>query len=635
LLVSLVLFLVNQFNSKAMVVFIIDMSKADTKNPLNPLGRKLRQLLLHNLDQAERDDTVTSVIITGGGKNFSAGADLTEFGSLSTTTAAIAGTSNGGGGDDDEPSFSLINVVERIENCSKPVVAAMSGVALGGGLEVALACHYRIAEATSQCGLPEVHVGVIPGAGGTQRLPRLIGVSAALDMILTGKTIPAKKALQLGLLDHLCTTTNTTGDSSSNSSSILMQEAQKWASWAEVMPLAGRRVGHKRIKESPIQLKQIFQYAALQLPAPSMGGQGMHAALKAVQACDKPLEHGRQVELDLFLQTLVGGQGKARRHGFFAIRMAQKPLPRNQPPKHHALLAKSYQQNKAAVIGAGLMGSGIALVLLQAGFQTVYLVDVYQASLDKGVAFLQGTIQSYVKRGRMSATKAAQLQAALVPTQRMQDLSSCGLVVEAVIENLAIKQKIFSALDDILPPDAILLSNTSTLSIDAMASALSPNRRANFAGWHFFSPAHVMKLVEIVVGQETSPATVGILQHLTKRIQKIGVVVGNCDGFVGNRMLIPYGAETNFLLEEGVATITSIDRSFLKFGIALGPFQMGDLAGLDINYNIRKERGYINPDGTPGPNRPERYTEIGDAMVRDLKRLGQKSGKVSAWMDGM
>jgi 3-hydroxyacyl-CoA dehydrogenase len=452
-------------------------------------------------------------------------------------------------------------------------------------------------------------------------------------MILTGKTIPAKKALQLGLLDHVFSTTTTTnGDSSS---SILLQEAQKWASWAEVMPLAGRRVGHLRIKESPKQLQQIFQYAALQLPAPSMGGQGMHAALKAVQACDKPLEHGRQVEFDLFLQTLVGSQGKARRHGFFAIRLAQKPLPHNQPPKHHALLAKSYQPSKAAVIGAGLMGSGIALVLLQAGFRTVYLVDVYQASLDKGVAFLQATIQSYVKRGRMSATKAAQLQAALVPTQRMQDLSSCGLVVEAVIENLSIKQKIFTALDDIVPPDAILLSNTSTLSIDAMASALSPNRRANFAGWHFFSPAHVMKLVEIVVGQGTSPATVGILQHLTKRIQKIGVVVGNCDGFVGNRMLIPYGAETNFLLEEGVATITSIDRAFLNFGIALGPFQMGDLAGLDIMYNIRKERGFINPDGTPGPNRPERYTEIGDAMVRDLKRLGQKSGKVRTLMDGV
>jgi 3-hydroxyacyl-CoA dehydrogenase len=590
-----------------MTVLVVDFSSVG-RNPLNPLGLTLRKLIWESLDQAEKTPEITSVVLTGG-KNFSAGADLTEFGQLQGNSARL---SSGAG----EGFYPLVELIHRIENFSKPVVAAISGNALGGGLEVALSCHYRIADARGNFGLPEVNVGVIPGAGGTQRLPRLVGVAKALDMILTGKSIPVGQAKKFGLVDHVITTDET-----------LLESAKKWAEWAALMPLADRRVGLLQIKESPQQLNQIFAVASTKIPAPEMGGEGVHAALVAVKACGMPIREGSQVELEQFFNTLAGSQGKARLHAFFAVRKAQKPL--GQPPRNHPLLKKSLQSESVAVVGAGLMGSGICMVLLQAGF-TVYLVDVYKESLDKGVAFLRGTVQSYVKRGKMTEANASKMLKSLKPTQRFEELSSCRLVVEAVIEDMKIKKKIFSTLDQITPPGCILLSNTSTLDIDEMASAVSPSRRPLFAGWHYFSPAHVMKLVEIVVGKATSLETTCVLQQLTKRIGKVGVVVGNCDGFVGNRLLIPYGAETTLLLEDGVATVSSVDKAFLKFGIALGPFQMGDLAGLDIGYFIRKQRGWINADGSPSKNRPARYPEVADVLVSEYKRLGQKTGKVGS-----
>jgi 3-hydroxyacyl-CoA dehydrogenase len=297
------------------------------------------------------------------------------------------------------------------------------------------------------------------------------------------------------------------------------------------------------------------------------------------------------------------------------------------PRQNHPLSQKNIGQVKVAVVGAGLMGSGICMVLLKAGFQ-VHLVDVYKESLERGTSFLNGTIRSYVERGKMTEASAKKLLKALKPSQRLEDLSSCSLVVEAVIEDMKIKKTIFASLDKITPPDCILLSNTSTLDIDEMASAVALSRRPLFAGWHFFSPAHVMKLVEIVLGNTTSTETTYILQQLTKRIGKFGVVVGNCDGFVGNRLLIPYGAETTLLLEEGVATVKAIDAAFLKFGIALGPFQMADLAGLDIGYNIRKQRGWVSINGAPINNKPSRYPDLADVIVSEYKRLGQKTGKV-------
>lgn len=589
-----------------MTVRIIDFSTVSS-NPLNPLGLKLRQFIWTELDKAYDDDSITCIVLTGGKSgNFSAGADIKEFSQLDQIAAG-------------DNVYSLVDLVRKIETFPKPVVAAISGNALGGGLEVALSCHYRVADKKAKFGLPEVHVGVIPGAGGTQRLPRLVGVAKALNMILTGKPIKSDEAKKLGLIDQ---NTASSGDA-------LLAAAKKWAEWGALMPLDDRRVGQIVIKESREELKMIFSVAAKKLPPLEKGGQGLRAAMEAVKACAMPIKKGSKIELELFMKTLKGSEGKAKRHAFFAVRKAQKPLGR--PPRNHPLLKTNLQSECAAVIGAGLMGSGICMVLLQAGF-TVYLVDVYKQSLDKGMAFLKGTIQSYVKRGRLTKEKANAMLNALKPTMRLEDISSCSLVVEAVIENMKIKKKIFASADKITSPNCIILSNTSTLDIDEMASAVSASRRPLFAGWHFFSPAHVMKLVEIVVGKATSMDTICVLQSLTRRIGKIGVVVGNCDGFVGNRLLISYGAETTLLLEEGAGSVASVDKAFLNFGIALGPFQMADLAGLDIGYNIRKQRGWVTGSESKGSKpKPARYPEIADVIVSDYKRLGQKSGK--GWYD--
>jgi len=592
-----------------MSVFIVDFSKVG-RNPLNPLGLDLRTLIWESLDKAEVDPDITSVILTGGSRSFSAGADLTEFGTLG------GGAVSSSSGSSTEGIVTLVDVVKKIENFPKPVIAAITGNALGGGLEVALSCHYRIADTKGIFGLPEVHVGVIPGAGGTQRLPRLVGVAKALDMILTGKPIKSVEAKNLGLVDCIVPPGSKEG---------LIPVAKKWGEWAALMPLSDRRVGLLPLKETTQELEQIFSFTKKKLPPVVMGGEGVNAAFTAVKACQLPIDQGSQVELEQFFLTLNGAQGKARRHAFFAVREAQKSL--SKPSGTHVLVKKSFRGTHVAVIGAGLMGSGIAMVLLQAGF-TVHLVDVYEESLKKGVAFLEGAIMSFVTKGLIRKDVAKHVRASLIPSSRLEDLSQCSLVVEAVVENMKVKKDIFSKLDQITPQDCILLSNTSTLDIDEMASAVKPSRRSLFAGWHFFSPAHIMKLVEIVRGKATSMDTVGILQSLTKRIGKTGVVVGNCDGFVGNRMLISYGAESTLLLEEGVATVASVDRALVRFGMPMGPLQMGDLAGLDIGYNIRKQRGWINEDGSRGVRRPKRYPEVADVIVSEFKRLGQKTGKV-------
>ena len=432
-------------NKEALVVKFSSVGS----NPLNPLGVNLRRFIWEALDKAEKDDSIGSVILYGGAANFSAGADLSEFGQLNDTAEPSL--------EDGKKFYPLIDLVPRIENFSKPVVAAISGNSLGGGLEVAMSCHYRVTDGTGKFGLPEVHVGVIPGAGGTQRLPRLVGVVKALEMILTGKPIGAHKAKKLGLVDHVVATPGTS----------LIESAKNFGQWAEVMPLTDRRVGKKQIKESRDELKMIFHGASAKLPPMERGGEGVRAALEAVKACTLPIEEGSSIELQQFMKTLAGKQGVARRHAFFAVRKAQKMLGRISNNRH-PLLQKSFRNQTVAVVGAGLMGSGICMVLLQAGF-TVHLVDVYKQALDKGVGFLRGTIQSYAKRGRISNEKAKRMQQALKPTQNFEDLSNCLLVVEAVIESMKIKKKIFSTLDKITPSDCILLSNTSTLDIDEMA----------------------------------------------------------------------------------------------------------------------------------------------------------------------
>ena len=581
---------------------------------MNPLSGHLRQYLVHQITVACDDPTVTCIVITGGPHNFSAGADLTEFASFQNVITSTNNAHEMG----DIPS--LIDVVNLIERSLKPIVAAVAGTCLGGGLEVALACHYRICTRSAKLGLPEVHVGVIPGAGGTQRLPRLVGLAEATRLILTGTTVSASYALKIKLVDAVV-----------DEPIQLLSRAQAWASWAEVMP--PRRLGEQRLTEHPAVVHNILHVASLSLPT-NEGSTGQMAALQALKASQFPLHEGMQVESECFMRTLTSRSGMARRHIFFAVRQAQKPYAANihQDLSSHVLLDKKQQAVQTAVIGAGTMGGGIAYVLLQAGFD-VTLVDVHATALEAGVTKLQQLIQQQVQRKRMKPVAAKSMLQRLHSTIQLSDLTSCRLVVEAVVENLPIKQKIFSTLDQLLSPHALLLSNTSTLSIDAMAEAVRPERRFKFAGWHFFSPAHLMKLVEIVRGQVTSPETILLLQALTKRIGKTGVVVGNCDGFCGNRLLRPYSAEMAMVIAEGVATTTSVDNALRSFGMAMGPFEMADLAGGDVGYNIRMERGWVRVSETDPvpPNRPTRYTELADVLVAKYGRLGQKVGK--GWYD--
>jgi 3-hydroxyacyl-CoA dehydrogenase/enoyl-CoA hydratase/carnithine racemase len=607
-----------------MVVHVIDFQKASsTRNPFNPLGKDLRRWLNQELEQAIASPTVDSVVLYGGdGGSFSVGADLTEF-------AQFMKSANKDDTDDDSLNVpNLLELITLVEQSPKPIVAAIAGHALGGGLELALACHYRVAHDRSQLGLPEVQVGVIPGAGGTQRLPRLIGVEPALEMIVTGKPVSAKRALQLGLVDAI----------PQQPSQSVLECALKWAQWAALMPLENRRVGEMNRFNHEKAVTSACDVISKTLPPVERGGEGVHAAVKAVRACYLPLAQAMQVEGELFWNMLLSAQGQARRHAaFMAVQSAQKFIEPSSSPSHHVLLGKTASTKiMVGVVGAGTMGSGIAQVLLQSGF-IVYLLDSVQPALDKGVQRIRETLQQYVQQGRLDKSKAKQLQQALIPTANLSDLAKCVLVVEAVIENMQVKQDIFASLEKVTHPDCLLLSNTSTLDIDQMAVVLNPSRQALFAGWHFFSPAPVMKLVEIVRGRHTSSSTVMLLQALTKRIGKIGVVVGNCHGFVGNRMLHPYTSEMVLVLTEpGAASVASIDKALLAFGMAIGPFQMSDLAGNDIGYYIRRERGWVRDEkdhtnlAELQRRRPSRYTELADDMVTRLGRLGQKVGKVSS-----
>jgi 3-hydroxyacyl-CoA dehydrogenase/enoyl-CoA hydratase/carnithine racemase len=566
---------------------------------LNPLGGLTRKAINEQLETWRNDASVSSIVLMGrGGTHFCAGADMMEFANPSPDVLSVS------------------DLTYYIESYPKPIIAAIRGVALGGGLELALSCHYRVAMPDAKLGLPEVQVGVIPGAGGTQRLPRLVGVEQAVEMILKGKQVSGTQAMQLKLVDGVCP-----------QQQPLLDCAAEWASWGERMKLPRVR----DISMDASHVEAVCDAAKKKIPSPDLGGFGVHAALKAIRA-SPDFQRGMETEQNLFWETLAHPQGQARRHAFFAVRAAQKakPLPKGF---RHPLLQPSPKVT-VGVIGAGLMGSGIALVLLEAGF-TVFLVDINDKALQKGVKFLQYTIGSNVKRGQWTKEKAESIGKRLKPTTTLQDLKNCHLVVEAVLENMKVKQQVFKTLDQVTPPEALLLSNTSTLSIDAIASALSPHRRAYCAGWHYFSPAHKMKLVEVVVGKDSSEQTIAVLQSLTKRVGKIGVTVGNCHGFVGNRMLGGYIGEASFLLAEGVATVESVDGALGKVhGMTMGPFTMGDLAGNDIGYFIRKEQGFTRDFETKqvGPNRGnQRYTELSDDMVTQLGRLGQKAGK--GWYD--
>ncbi|HEX5514085.1 MAG TPA: 3-hydroxyacyl-CoA dehydrogenase NAD-binding domain-containing protein, partial [Gammaproteobacteria bacterium] len=519
--------------------------------PVNALGRDVRAGLSEALRKGLADAGAQALVVTGAGRTFPAGADIREFGQPPQ-----------------EPS--LPAVIDEYERSEKLIVAAIHGTALGGGLEVALGCDYRVAVASAKVGLPEVKLGILPGAGGTQRLPRLIGVEAALQMIVEGNHVPAAKAKALGIIDQIIE-----GD--------LVEGAIAYAKQLMADKAPARRLRDVQIKlENP----NLFDEFEASIATRQRGFLAPFHCIKAVKAAvELPFEQGLQRERELFQELVTSPQSKAQRHVFFAEREAARvPGLSKDTPKREI--------KTAAVIGAGTMGGGIAMNFANAGIP-VYILEVQQEALDKGLAIVRRNYENSAKRGRLTMEQVEQRMSLIRPTLSYDDFKDVDLVIEAVFENMEVKKQIFAKLDEICKPGAILASNTSTLSIDEIASATK--RPEDVIGMHFFSPANVMKLLENVRGEKTSDEVIATVMELSKRIGKVGVLVGNCYGFVGNRMLHQRGAEAIALVNEG-ASPAQVDKVLTDLGFPMGQFAMSDLAGIDVGYRIREERRKAGED---------------------------------------
>ncbi len=543
--------------------------------PVNGLGYALRRGLCEAIAQASADPVVQAIVITGGGKAFSGGADIREF----NTPAATA-----------EPA--LGSVIRIIESATKPVIAAIHSVAMGGGLELALGCHYRVAVAGAQIALPEVKLGILPGAGGTQRLPRLVGLEAALNMIVSGTTVLSEKLASTKLFDRLID-----GD--------LMSGALAFA--REVVAAGSAR---PRVRDLPLThedgeaflkfARNTAQAVAKDYPAPIACVDALAAAL------GKSFDEGLAVERKLFLELVQTPESRALRHAFFGERAASKipDVPDSTPVRDIRL---------AAVIGAGTMGGGIAMNFANAGIP-VALLEVKADALERGLATIRRNYENSARKGRMSADEVERRMALVRPTLAYEDLAQADIVIEAVFEDMAVKEQVFRTLDQVMKPGAILASNTSTLDVDRIAAFTA--RPQDVIGTHFFSPANVMKLLEIVRGKRTAPEVLATTMKLSKKLKKTGVVSGVCDGFIGNRMVEQYIRQAGFMLEEG-ASPQQVDRAIERFGFAMGPFRMSDLAGNDVGWYIRKRRYLERPDMI--------YPKVADRIC-ELGRFGQKTG---------
>ena len=545
--------------------------------PVNALSHHVRQGLLESFIEANTDDTIATVLICDG-RTFIAGADITEFGKPLQA-----------------PSF--LGTMEVIENLQKPSVAAIHGTALGGGLETALCCHYRVAVPSARVGLPEVALGLLPGGGGTQRLPRLIGPEAALQAITSGVPMAANQAQKVGVIDAVVDEGN------------LLEGAKAFARAlvADGAPL--KKVRDLSDKVTGVDLA-IFDAARTQASKERRGFEAPQRCIDCVEAaCTLPFDEGLAKEQELFRQVLTSNQSAAQRHIFFAERAAAKV---NDMPKDTKPLAIK----KVGIIGAGTMGGGIAMNFVNAGIP-VTILETSQEFLDKGLAVVRGNYERSVKKGRFTAEQVEQRMGLLTPTLDYAAIGDVDMVIEAVFENMDIKKEVFAKLDAATKPECILASNTSTLDVNAIASVTK--RPDKVIGTHFFSPANVMRLLEIVRGEKTSFETLATAQAVAKAINKIGVVVGVCDGFVGNRMLHYYGGQAEFMLEEGCLP-HNIDDAIYDLGLAMGPLSMGDLAGLDVSWRIRQGRGLPErlPEGA-------RYCGIPD-LICERGRFGQKTG---------
>jgi 3-hydroxyacyl-CoA dehydrogenase len=550
--------------------------------PVNGLGYSTRRDIANGIEQAQADGAITAIVITGAGKAFSGGADIKEFGS----PLAVA-----------EPN--LVSLISLCEQATKPIVAAIHSVCMGGGLELAMGCHYRVTAPGASVALPEVKLGLLPGAGGTQRLPRVLGVETALNMIVSGE--PVKSELLAGMPGQKLFDRVVTGD--------LLEGAIAFAheiAAARPLPLV------RNLKCSHPNADAYFQFTRNTVGAMSKNFPAPLRCIDAVEAAVKQkIDAGLALERKIFFELMQTPESKALRHAFFAERATSKipDVPEDTPVR---------AVKKVAVIGAGTMGGGITMNFLNAGIPVVML-ETKQEALDRGVATMRKNYEAQVKKGKLAQTKYDERMALLSTTLEYADLGDSDLVIEAVFEDMDVKKIVFGQLDAVMKPGAILASNTSTLDVNQIAHFTK--RPQDVVGMHFFSPANVMKLLEVIRGADTAKDVLATVMQVGKKIKKTCVVSGVCDGFIGNRMIEQYSRQAGMLLDEG-CTPSQVDKAVEKFGFAMGPFRMGDLAGNDIGWYIRKRRALEHPD--------MRYSKTADLLC-ELGRFGQKTS--AGWYD--
>jgi 3-hydroxyacyl-CoA dehydrogenase len=554
-----------------------------TNPPVNGLGHSTRAGIVDGVNQANADASVKAIVITGGGKVFCGGADIREF----NTPAAFAA-----------PGLHL--TIETIEKSSKPVVAAIHGVVMGGGLELALGCHYRVMAPGVQVALPEVNIGLIPGGGGTQRLPRVLPVEQTLQMVTTGASVPSDKLAKVPGQQLIAKLIE--GDLVAGAVAFAKEVAD-----VRPMPLV------RHLPVSPVSDPELFNKARADMAKARRGLISPQRCIDAIEiAANTPdIDAGIQKELDIFKEIMVGPQAKAMQHAFFGERAASKipDVPESTPAR---------KIEKVAVIGAGTMGGGITMCFLNAGIP-VTLLEMKQDAIDRGVGTIRKNYEAQVAKGKLAQDKYEQRMGLLTTTLSYDDIAQVDMVIEAVFEDFGVKSQVFTRLDAVMKPGAILASNTSTLDVDKIAEVTK--RPADVVGLHFFSPANVMRLLEVVRSKHTAKDVMATVMQVAKKIKKVAVVSGVCDGFIGNRMFEQYVRQSFFLVEGG-ATVQQVDKAAEAFGFAMGPFRVGDLAGNDIGFAIRKRRKVEQPDVI--------YSPVGDAVC-ELGRFGQKVGK--GWYD--
>ncbi len=519
--------------------------------PVNALSRAMRQAIIDGITAAQAHPAVQAIVFICDGRTFLAGADITEFGKPPQAP-------------------SLFQVQDVIENSAKPVIAAIHGTSLGGGLEVALCCHYRVAVPSAKCGLPEVHLGLLPGAGGTQRLPRIVGVPKALEFITNGTHVPAQQCLEIGLVDAIVPEGQLREGATAFARQVL----------AEGRPL--RKVRDADDKVLPARGRpEVFAEFRQANAKRFRGFLAPEYNIRCIEAAaNLPFDEGQREERRLFMELVTGAQSIAQRYGFFAERMAQKipDVPADTPTVAVA---------KVGIIGAGTMGGGIAMNFANVGIP-VTLVETNQAALDRGLAVVRRNYENSAKRGRFTLAEAERRIGLLTGSLDMNALADCDLVIEAVFEEMAVKKDIFAKLDRIVKQGAVLASNTSALNLNEIATAVS--RPEAVVGMHFFSPANVMRLLEVVRGDKTSKTAIATAMQVGKKIGKVAALSGVCPGFIGNRMLAARGAQTQAMLLEGVMP-WDIDKVLYDFGMPMGPFAMSDLAGLDLGWSRETSKG--------------------------------------------